>query len=45
MRLTIRPTRAVLLLAAFAIALIVAAVTFLLWDLRGRSWRTPGTRP
>lgn len=36
MRLTIRPTRAVLLLAAFAIALIVAAVTFLLWDLRGR---------
>jgi PAS domain S-box-containing protein len=36
MRLSIRPTRAVLLLAAFAVAIIVAACSFLLWDLRER---------
>ena len=40
MRMQIRPTRAIGLLAVLTIALIAVAVTFLLWDMRKRELET-----
>jgi PAS domain S-box-containing protein len=40
MRLQIRPTRAIALLAALTVVLIGASVTFLLWDMRKRELET-----
>ncbi|MDF2466788.1 MAG: sensor protein [Ramlibacter sp.] len=40
MRMQIRPTRAIGLLATLTIALIAASVTFLLWDMRKRELET-----